>query len=1105
MRLNLSLLEGAVANRARLAGAEAWRAGKVQRIVRLEADQHRYQVSVGEDRDRVDLVQLVVDVGFEGAVLDSWDCTCADGETSCAHAVAAGFALQHLFETAASEAPRGSSKAGWRQLMAHAKPGSQRTIGVDGKNTWICYDLSLHTSQAGDVVVGVVRRKRTVSDRAKRTIGAVAGWSPTAVGHFGYKTKDDPAENRDDLIPVLCSVNRHDLRVRTIQPGFVDTFLRLFVDAEPMSLRVDGDEAQVDGVLRQVSVLVHDTPGGGVELRATVQSHGHSTAGTEFVVMPGPVPWLFMTAEKAFVRPDTSSRAVLHLLQNGPTIVSAADLPDFCREALPALRSDVALVERSQVLPQARVANCVPVVRVGEHDEQLVVSLLFHYRGHDGDPAHRRASDLGHETIEFAAGQGPKLFARGHHGGDPLLWLRDTAFEQRWSTRLQRAVGGGLPASLPVDEALDFLVDHLPTLERDGAEIVGHETLVRIRPSRNSVVPQVKIRSGIDWFGVKIELVAGEGNLSLADVIKAWRSGARYVRLSNGEMARLPAAWLRKHAAALTDLQELAKPAGADGYLQVQPFLAPTLLQLATDHNAGDAGWNAFAERIATFEGVKEKPLPEGFRGELRGYQKRGFDWLSALRDLGLQGCLADDMGLGKTVQTLALLLAEIEEGRTTMPSLVVAPTSVVQNWAEEAGKFAPTLRVVVLRGGAREDRIEKLKKLSAFDLVVTSYALLRLDIEVLSKVAFHYCVLDEAQAIKNAGSQTAQAARDINARHRLTLTGTPLENNLMELWSQYTFLMPGFFGSRARFLRRYGVESAGELQPELLDQLRQRLRPFLLRRLKSDVLTELPPVTEVTLRCTMDKPQRDLYEKVRNTYRAQVLQAVDQSGIERNALTVLEALLRLRQACCHPDLLPFDEARVVRESAKMKLFLETVDELLAEGRRVLVFSQWTSMLRILRRALTDMGIETAYLDGATRDRQAVVAGAQAEDGPPVFLVSLKAGGVGLNLTAADVVVHYDPWWNPAVEQQASDRAHRIGQTKPVLVIRLAVEDSVEDHILLLQERKRHLASSAIEAEPDGVKRLTRADLEAIFGGTGNLSATLRVGPVLSGDFGDEP
>jgi superfamily II DNA or RNA helicase len=1102
MRLNLSLLESSIGNRARLAGAEAFRNGLVQRIVRQAPDSPKYLVLVGPERDGADEVNLTLEPTAEGALLDSWDCTCEEGDDACAHAMAAALALQHNLTVSGADGGRPSQRGGWRQLDL---PTGAAKVS-DLRQSWIGYDLTLHESQ-GETTVGVVRRKRSLSDRGKKTAGVVLGWTPSVVGHFGYRTKDDPAENRDDLIPVLCLVNRHDLRVRTIQPGFVDVFLRLFVDAEPFTLRVDGEDATVDGVLRPVSVLIQDTPGGGIELRAQVQSSVPGRTGDDFVLMPGPNPWLYLRGEKCMVRPDCGAPAVMKLLRTGAVQVSAAEISDFSREVLPQLRSDVTLVERTTALPQARVAVAAAVIKLEEVDEQLTVSLWFHYRADDGETG-RRTSEH-HDVIEFMAGSGPKVFARSHHADThgravpPSLWQRDTLFEQRWHTRVARAVGAVLPASLPADEALDFLLDHLPAFERDGAEIQGQEELTRLRASRRIVVPQVKIRSGIDWFGVRVEIFAGDLEVALSDVIKAWKAGARYIRLADGEMARLPVAWLRKHAAALTDLDELAPP-DATGERRVDPFLAPALVQLAAEHEAGDDGWQAFVDRLTAFEGIEPRALPAGFKGELRPYQQRGYEWLSALRELMLHGCLADDMGLGKTVQALALMQGELESGRNGgNPSLVVAPTSVVQNWADEAARFVPGMRVLVLRGGVREDRLDKLKQLGQFDLIVTSYALLRLDQETLAAQNFHYCILDEAQAIKNANSQTAHAARALKARHRLTLTGTPLENNLMELWSQYTFLMPGFFGTRARFLRRYGVEKVGELQPELLDQLRQRLRPFLLRRLKTDVLTELPPVTELTLRCTLAPPQRQLYEKVRNTYRSQVMRLVEETGIERNALTVLEALLRLRQACCHPDLLPFDEARAVTASAKTELFLETVEELLAEGRRVLVFSQWTTMLKILRKNLGEMGIETAYLDGATRDRAAVIARAQADDGPPVFLVSLKAGGVGLNLTAADVVIHYDPWWNPAVEQQASDRVHRIGQTKPVLVIRFAVEDSVEDHILVLQERKRALAISAIESQADGVKHLTRADLEAIFG-TGPTGPALRTAPGLTGLEEDE-
>ncbi|MSP92447.1 MAG: hypothetical protein EXR79_11720, partial [Myxococcales bacterium] len=1008
MRLNLSLLESAIGNRARLAGAEAFRRGQVQRIVRLEEDAQRYQVLVGADRDTAETVTLALDLGTDGAVLDSWDCTCEQGDAACTHAMAATLAIQHNFESGGLERGRNGHPSGWRKvLQADAAPPPAM---APDRASWTCYDLALHRSSAtGDITVGVVRRRRSVSDRGKRSTGAVAGWTPTAVGHFGYRTGDDQAQNRDDLIPVLCLVNRHDLRVRTIQPGFIDVFVRLFVDAAPFSLRVDGDDARVDGEKRPVTVLIQDTTGGGIELRAEVQSVVPGRGGDDYLLLPGPVPWLYLRAEKCVVRPDCDAPAVLALLRSGPVQIVASDLPAFCRDVLPRLRSDATLVERTVQLPQARIAAAVPVLRLAEVDESLSVHLAFHYRADDGDGHLHRPS---REVVEFAFGGGPKVFARGHPGHTPTLWQRDHAFEQRWHTRVARAVGANLPASLPPDEALDFLIDHMPTFERDGAEVLGHETLARLRPSRHGVVAQVKIRSGIDWFGVRIELHAGESAVPLGLVLAAWRKGARFIRLQDGEMARLPAAWLRKHAAALQDLDELAPP-DADGEHKVGRFLAPALLGLAAEHGAGDEGWRAFTEKLDAFVGIVPRELPARFVGTLRGYQQRGYEWLAALQGLGLHACLADDMGLGKTVQTLALLLDEVDGGRARGPTLVVAPTSVVQNWADEAARFVPTLRVLVLRGGSREDRLALLQRLAEYDIVVTSYALLRLDLELLLPQPFHYVVLDEAQAIKNAASQTAGAARSLQAMHRLTLTGTPLENNLMELWSQFQFLMPGFFGSRARFLRRYGVEKAGEVQPELLDQLRQRLRPFLLRRLKADVLTELPPVTEVTLRCTLGPAQRLLYEKVRNTYRAQVMKAVDESGLERNALTVLEALLRLRQACCHPDLLPFEDARAVANSAKTELFLETVEELLAEGRRVLVFSQWTTMLKLLRRLLEEAGVATAYLDGATRDRAAVIAKAQADDGPPVFLVSLKAGGVGLNLTAADVVIHYDPWWNP--------------------------------------------------------------------------------------------
>ena len=1081
MRLNLSLLEEGLSPSMWRLGRESLDKGHVQRLAR------RHAADDGAETDGFDVtlrataedgkhaVSLGIDFSGNVAVLEEWDCTCRLWDGGCPHVVAAAVAVRVALERADGAREELSS---WRDVLARVRQEDGDRISPRG--SWLCYDLSLRGSGA-KMVVGVSRRKRSHSDKGRRATGAVLGWKPSAVGHFGYRTGDDPAANRDDLIPVLCSVNRHDLRVRTIQPGFIDVFLRLFVDAEHGTLRVDGDDADVAGGERPVTVIIEDTADGGLEVRARLQSHMPGGSSSDHVLMPGPVPWFYLRQERSMVRPACRSQAVLDLLRGGPLHVSSDDVTAFCREVVPALRAAVPLEERSSRLPPVLVGEPVARICLSDADAGMAVELEFAYP--PPPDLIGLAGDNAREMRIFPAGQGPRVFSRQGSGGREVLWQRDEAFESGWNRRLCEAIAGALPAVLPANEALDFLMDHVPAFEADGAEVIGRDDLLQLRPSDHQVRPSVHVRSGVDWFGIRIQLHAGSQELPLAEVIKTWRSGSRYVRLATGDMARLPVAWLARHIGALTDLQELGQPAEAPGEWRVEPYLLPGLADLVAEDANHDGRWLAFIDRILRFEGIKQQPLPEGLNADLREYQRHGYDWLCTVRDLGLHGCLADDMGLGKTVQALTVILADVETGRAGgAPSLVVAPTSVVQNWADESERFTPSLRVLVLGAEDRNARQTLLDNLGDYDLVVTSYALLRLDLDRLQKWTFQWAVLDEAQAIKNPGSQTAKAARELRAKHRVTLTGTPLENNLLELWSQFQFLMPGFFGSRARFVRRYRTRLArAGAAADAMEQLRARLRPFVLRRLKSDVDKELPPITEVTMRCRMEPPQRRLYERVRNSYRKRVMALVDDVGLERSTFGVLEALLRLRQACCHPDLLPFDEAREVRESAKTKLFMSTVHQLIQEGRRILVFSQWTTMLRLLRDRLEADGVECAYMDGSTRDRPTVIRGFQDPAGAKIFLISLKAGGVGLNLTAADTVIHYDPWWNPAAEQQASDRAHRIGQTLPVLVLRLVVEDTVEDQILRLQDGKRALAKAAIEAEVDGVKTLNRADLEAIF------------------------
>jgi SNF2 family DNA or RNA helicase len=482
-----------------------------------------------------------------------------------------------------------------------------------------------------------------------------------------------------------------------------------------------------------------------------------------------------------------------------------------------------------------------------------------------------------------------------------------------------------------------------------------------------------------------------------------------------------------------------------------------------------------FAERLRGFSAIATASVPAGFAGDLRGYQRDGLSWLQFLRDYGLNGILADDMGLGKTVQTLAHLLLEKETGRADRPSLVVAPTSLIANWRFEATRVAPVLRVAVWHGGARERAA-----LRDCDLAITSYALLARDRKLLAEQEFHVVVLDEAQAIKNPLAHATQAAHALKARHRLCLTGTPLENNLGELWSIMHFLNPGLLGDRKRFAQdfRTPIEKHGDMARR--DALVARVRPFMLRRTKSAVARDLPARTEIVERLEFDTAQRDLYESVRLAAYGQLREEIAARGLARSHIAILAALLKLRQVCCDPRLLRLEHGGRDAGSAKLERLMEMLPEMLAEGRRVLVFSQFTSMLALISAALDEAGIAYATLTGETDDRAAPVRRFQSGE-VPVFLISLKAGGVGLNLTAADTVILFDPWWNPAAEAQAIDRAHRIGQDKPVFAYRLIALGTVEEKMLELQARKRSLADALLSGSAAASAEITEGDLEALF------------------------
>ncbi|MCA2990293.1 DEAD/DEAH box helicase [Gemmatimonas sp.] len=585
-------------------------------------------------------------------------------------------------------------------------------------------------------------------------------------------------------------------------------------------------------------------------------------------------------------------------------------------------------------------------------------------------------------------------------------------------------------------------------------------------------------RTGVDWFDLEGHVTFGSHVVPLMEVLAARASGATQLPLPDGAIGVLP----RESLNAWQALQAFGERRGGvvrfkRGQLALVDILLESLPAVDVDAQLAEA-----RTKLRTFRTIGTVPVPATFVGALRGYQHEALGWFAFLRQFGLGGCLADDMGLGKTVQVLALLEARRVE-RAGL-SLLVVPRSLVFNWMQEAARFTPRLRVVDLSHGDRTD--VALDALDA-DVVITTYGTLRRDVVQLGQKRFDYVVLDEAQAIKNAGTATAKAARVLQADHRLALTGTPIENRIEELWSLFEFLNPGMLGASSKFssaARLLGPATAAAgvwSTPEAPDDLLTRaLRPVILRRTKAQVAAELPARIEQTLEVELEPEQRAFYEAVRVRYAEQLFDLVDREGMARSRMHILEGLLRLRQAACHPVLV--DASGTTLPSAKLDALIPSLQELTAEGHKALVFSQFTSFLALVKTRLDEAGVRYEYLDGRTRDRGARVARFQSAEGAPVFLISLKAGGHGLNLTAAEYVYLLDPWWNPAVEAQAIDRAHRIGQLRHVLATRVVARDTIESKILELQASKRALADAILGEDKGGLGAIGRAELELLFG-----------------------
>ncbi len=710
-------------------------------------------------------------------------------------------------------------------------------------------------------------------------------------------------------------------------------------------------------------------------------------------------------------------------------------IAELVTEVLPGLQERIPVEIRTRKLPKTRRERPRIAIDVRESRNQLSVLATLVY----GDPASARID------------AGRLVHLQG------TIPIRDEMLEKAEARRLREELGmvPGRRIHLAAEEAIRFA----ERLERWRGEVRGDAH--RAFTLTNPLEPHLEIegeRLHVSFESPRTSDEASGGSsgdrfASPDAVLQAWRDGTSLVRLRGGGLAHLPDDWLARYGHRIADLL-----AARDASGRVASHSLPDLARLCQDlDHPTPPSLDRLAPLLADFEGIPSATLPEDLDAELRDYQKKGIDWLCFLRSAGLGALLADDMGLGKTLQALCAL-----EGR----SLVVAPTSLLHNWKSEVERFRPGLEVDVFHGPGRRLNPK-------VPITLTSFAILRLDAELLASVEWDGIVIDEAQNIKNPESQVAQAAYALRGRFRIALTGTPVENRLDDLWSQLHFLNRGLLGGRRDFRDRY-VRPVVDGDSDMAERLRERLRPFVLRRLKRDVAPELPPRTEVVLRLDLSEEEREVYEAVSWATARPVVERLQPGG---NVIAALEALLRLRQAACHSGLVPGQEAD---GSSKVALLLERLEQAVADGHKALVFSQWTSFLDRVEPHLEQADIRFERLDGATRERGSVVDRFQDADGAPVMLVSLRAGGTGLNLTAADHIFLLDPWWNPAVEDQAADRAHRIGQTRPVVVHRLIARNTVEERILELHARKRALSEVALGGSGQAAG-LTREDLLALL------------------------
>lgn len=775
---------------------------------------------------------------------------------------------------------------------------------------------------------------------------------------------------------------------------------------------------------------------------------------------------------KNIIFPTNVSVASLpqNLVKSTFTDVKDADGAKFIYEELPKLKA-LMDCEVSEVIDKLTLEQKPPtnIVTLGlDYDGSLRASLEFDYDG--TRVAYSKATD----KTPYVTIKKPKE--------DLLYWVkRNTKHEEAVYQMLLACKFAPMQTNnlaLEKENAIDFYNYYL---KQAGEGWIFEEkddmSFFKLTPQPFEFCADIDFAANTtDSFEIELYGKVNDEKIPFDEFYSLINEGSKYIRIKNEGFAELPAMNIYSILKSFNSFDVYKNDENKYLVKTYRAGVISEMQNLGMTLNMGRK-FSKFWKQISTFSTMENVTLPKGVHAEFREYQTKGFSWLWFLYQYGLNGILADDMGLGKTLQALALIQKAKEKDKPA-PSLVICPTSVVFNWEAEIQKFAPTLKCLKLSGIERKELFKEIKD---YDVVITSYALIRRDIEKLKKQNFRYVILDESQNIKNAFSITAQSVKQLKCSHKLALSGTPIENRLEELWSVFDFLMPGFLFTASEFNYRYVTPIVEREEKPVEKRLKSQIYPFILRRMKRDVAKDLPDKVENVAYCELTPEQKDFYLEVLDSTKEELFKSIEQNGLEKSRMSIFSALLRLRQICCHPRLYDKENVKGINESGKFEHLKEMLEEIISEGHRVLLFSQFVDMLDITREWLIKSGIKHEYLTGSTKNRQEVVERYNNDESIPIFLISLKAGGTGLNLTGADYVIHYDPWWNPAVEDQATDRAYRIGQTKKVFVYRLITKGTVEEKIQKLKQRKRSLVDSVISVDRNIGKTLTYSDLQDIF------------------------